>query len=88
MTTSEAFVPDLRMFSLEGRTWTEMRGFWDVAGDFMGGPFVSFTTVDEASNRVFTLDCYVYSPKLNKRNFLRGVEHLLYLLKFPEQPRQ
>ena len=87
MTTSEAFMPDLRMFSLEGRTWTEMRGFWDVAGDFMGGPFVSFTTVDEASNRVFTLDCYVYSPKLNKRNFLRGVEHLLYMVRFPDAER-
>ncbi len=83
MTTSDAFVPDLRMFRLKGRTWTEMRGFWDVAGDFMGGPFVSYTTVDEASNRVFTLDCYVYSPKLNKRNFLRGVEHLLYMVRFP-----
>lgn len=83
MTTSDAFVPDLRMFSLKGRTWIEMRGFWDVAGDFMGGPFVSFSTVDEASNRVFTLDCYIYSPKLNKRNFLRGVEHLLYLVQFP-----
>lgn len=83
MTTSDAFVPDLRMFRLEGRTWIEMRGFWDVAGDFMGGPFVSYSTVDEASNRIFTLDGYVYSPKLNKRNFLRGVEHLLYLVEFP-----
>ncbi|MDE5851734.1 MAG: DUF4837 family protein, partial [Alistipes sp.] len=58
-------------------------GFWDVAGDYMGGPFVSFTTVDTATNRVFTLDAYVYSPKLHKRNFVRGVEHLLYQVDFP-----
>lgn len=83
MTTSEAFTPDVRMFRLEGRMWIEMRGFWDVAGDFMGGPFVSYTTIDETTNRVFTFDGYVYSPKLNKRNFLRGVEHLLYLIQMP-----
>lgn len=84
MTTAEAFTPDVRPFSLEGRAWIEMRGLWDVAGDFMGGPFVSYTTIDAASNRVITLDCYVFSPNLNKRNFLRGVEHLLYTVKFPE----
>lgn len=84
MTTSDAFPPDYRMFRLEGRLWCELRGFWDVAGDFMGGPFVSYSTVDTATNRVFTLDCYVYSPKLHKRNFMRGVEHLLYMVHFPE----
>ena len=88
MTTSEAFEPDYRMFRMEGRLWCELRGFWDVHGDFMGGPFVSYTTVDTATGRVLTIDCYVYSPKNHKRNYVRGVEHLLYLLKFPEQPRQ
>lgn len=83
MTTSDAFAPDFRMFRMEGRLWCEMRGFWDVHGDFMGGPFVSYTTVDTATNRVFTLDCYIYSPKNPKRNYMRGVEHLLYLVKFP-----
>lgn len=82
MTTSDAIEPSYRMFRLEGRLWCEMRGFWDVAGDFMGGPFVSYTTVDTKTNRVFTLDGYVYSPKLHKRNFVRGVEHLLYEVNF------
>lgn len=84
MTTSEAFPPAYKMFRLEGRLWCELRGFWDVHGDFMGGPFVSFTTVDTATNRVFTLDCYVYSPKHHKRNYMRGVEHLLYGVRFPD----
>lgn len=87
MTTSEAIEPEFRMFRLEGRLWCELRGFWDVEGDFMGGPFVSYSTVDTSTNRVLTLDCYVYSPKLHKRNFMRGVEHLLYTIKFPEPER-
>ena len=85
MTTSDVFPPDYRMFYLEGRLWFELRGFWDVEGDFMGGPFVSYTTIDTQTDRVFTLDCYVYSPKLHKRNFVRGVEHLLYGVKFPPE---
>ena len=84
MTTSEAYEPDYRMFRLEGRLWAELRGFWDVYGDFMGGPFVSYSTVDTAAGKVFTFDAYVYSPKLGKRNFMHGVEHLLYTIRFSE----
>ena len=84
MITSPVFEPDVRTFRLEGRLWVEMRGFWDVEGDFMGGPFVSYSTLDEATGRVFTIDCYIYSPKLDKRNFLRSVEHLVYMIRFPE----
>lgn len=84
MTTLGEYEPDYKMMRIEGRLWVEMRGLWDVANDFMGGPFVSFTTVDTATNRVFTLDCYVYSPKLGKRNFLRPLEHLVYMVEFPE----
>lgn len=83
MTTAPGYEPDFRIFRLEGRLWCEMRGFWDVENDFMGGPFVSYSTVDTATNRVLTLDCYVFSPKNHKRNMMRSAEHLLYMLRFP-----
>lgn len=84
MTTSPVFPPVYRMVKIDGRVWAELRGYWDVEGDFMGGPFVSYSTYDEAMGRVFTLDAYIYSPKLDKRNFMRGVEHLVYMIHFPE----
>lgn len=74
-----------RMFRSEGRLWCELRGFWDVEGDYMGGPFVSYTTVDVRTQRVVTLDCYVYSPEQHKRNFMRGVENLFYGISFPKE---
>lgn len=88
MITSPVFEPDVRTFRLEGRLWVEMRGFWDVEGDFMGGPFVSYTTIDTTTGCVFTIDCYVYAPKLppHKRNLMHGLEHLLYTIQFPAQP--
>ena len=63
---------------INGRSWAEVRGFWDVHGDFMGGPFVSFSTLDTASGNVICLDFYVYSPQLPKRNYMRALEHIVY----------
>ncbi len=84
MTTYSEMTPGYRLFRLNGRLWVEMRGFWDVEGDFMGGPYVSYSTIDTRTNRVFTLDCYVFSPNLGKRNFVRGLEHILYSVEIPE----
>ncbi len=85
MTTFMEVEPDYRMFRSHGRLWVEMRGLWEVEGDFMGGPYVSYSTIDVRTNQVFTLDCYVYSPKLGKRNFLRGVEHLVFNVEIPAE---
>lgn len=83
MITYMDYEPDYKMIRIGDRLWVEMRGLWDVANDFMGGPFVSYSTVNTETNEVFTLDCYVYSPKLDKRNFLRALEHLVYVIEFP-----
>ena len=84
MITYDEFEPLTRAMRINGRLWVEMRGLWDVQNDFMGGPFVSYTTVDTETNRVITLDCYVYSPQLPKRNYMRPLEHLVYLMEFPD----
>ncbi len=78
MTTFDEFEQVFTPLRIKGRLWCEQRGFWDVAGDYMGGPYVSYSTIDQATNRVFTIDCYVYSPKYSKRNYLHAVEHLVY----------
>ena len=77
------FKPARKTLNINGREWIELRGFWDVEGDFMGGPFVSYTTYDENRGSLLTIDCYVYSPKEDKRNFLRPLEHLIYGVTFP-----
>ena len=62
--------------------WIEMVGLWDVENYFMGGPYVSYTTVNSATNEVITIDCYVYSPKIEKRNMLRELQTLVHLVNF------
>lgn len=56
----------------------EARGFWRVKDDFMGGPFINITFVDEKNSRLINLDGFVYAPKFDKRDYLRQVEALMY----------
>ena len=79
------FLPQRKVVRINGRDWIELQGFWEVEKDFMGGPFVSYTTLDERTRELLTLDCYVYSPKYGKRNFLRPLAHLVYGISFPNK---
>lgn len=86
MTTNPDYT-ELVYKKIDGRQWAEMHGFWDVKGDFMGGPFVNYSTLDAANQRVVAIDFYVYSPdpRLSQRNYKKQLEHYLYTVKFPGQ---
>ena len=62
----------------------ENRGLWKVKGDFMGGPFVSHTRIDELNQRVITAEVFVYAPDMMKRNITRQIEASLYTLRLPQ----
>lgn len=85
MTTSTAFPPTINTVVINGRQWVEQRGFWDVYGDYMGGPFVSFSAIDKKNNRIIVIDEYMFSPRTNKktRNLLRQLENVVYTVKIP-----
>jgi len=84
MSTEKRFIIS-QPFKLAGNYSVELRGLWKVQGDFMGGPFVSISTLDAARKRVLTVEGYLYSPKYNKRDYLRQVEAMAYSLSFPDQ---
>ena len=86
MTTVEEFGPEVTYKRIGGRFWAEMRGFWNLkGGDFMGGPMLSWSTLDTKTNRVVCIDCYVFSPKHGQRDLVRGLEHLIFSVKFPSE---
>ncbi len=79
MATNPDYV-SLAYKTIDGRPWSEMHGFWEVTGDFMGGPFTNYSTLDAANQRVIAIDFYVYSPdpRLSQRNYIRQLEHFIY----------
>ena len=62
----------------------EIKGLWQMENGFMGGPFVSWTFVDESRNRLVTAFGFVYAPKYEKRNHIRKVESLLRTIDFQD----
>ena len=66
---------------INGRTWNEIRGWWEVANDFMGGPFVAFENIDNASGEMMVVVFGLYAPEDSQRNLLRELENLIYTVK-------
>jgi hypothetical protein len=88
MKTAIEFIPPVfdTLADFPGGYAVETRGLWEVENDFMGGPFINYTLIDQAKNKVITLDGYVYNPNDDKKNFLRQMEAIFFALKFsPEK---
>lgn len=61
-----------------GRLWYELRGCWEVTFDQMGGPFVSFSTLDEERSIVTTIVFALYAPEEQQRGLMGELEYLIY----------
>ena len=84
MTTQDMFPPEVKYMTINGREWAEMRSFWDIENDFMGGPAVTYSTRDVMNNRIVVIDCYVYHPDGDKRNYIRGLEAIVHSVRLAE----
>lgn len=63
----------------------ETRGCWRSFGDWMGGPFVSYTLLSPDKKQVIVLTGYVYCPRnkpWTKRDLLMQVESICHSLTF------
>jgi len=59
----------------------EARSLWMISDATRGGPFVSYTVVDEEAGLVFYIEGYVDSPGTKKKQFVREVEAILSTFK-------
>lgn len=84
MQTEYRLDPTFEEILKNDRYCAEIRGWWRVEGDLMGGPFISHTQLDEKNQRVVTIEAFVYAPGQNKRSFIRQLEAVVYSLKLPQ----
>lgn len=78
MTISDFARPSIEYKKYKGLDFAEIRGFWEVENDFMGGPFVSHAFYSKDGKDVIVLQGFVYAPKYDKRQYLRQVESIIY----------
>lgn len=81
MITEEAYTPFTYEIEMLGRKAYETRGKWEVKNDFMAGPFVNYTIIDEEKNRLIVVEGFTYAPAVSKRAFLFELEAIAKSLK-------
>ena len=74
MITEKAYTPHLFETKIDGKITYELRGKWEVKNDFMAGPFVNYSILDKANNRIIVFEGFTYAPAVNKRAFLFELE--------------
>lgn len=74
--------------SVGGRPAREQRGFWYMTEDVMGGSYVRYTIVDEATDRLFVYYGMTFAPDrtLDKRKLLRQMEAIAFTLQTEPTP--
>ena len=85
MTTSTAARPGIEYKRYKGLDFAEVRGFWEVYNDYMGGPFVSHAFYSQDGQEIIVLQAFVYAPKYDKRNYLKQVESVLYSFEWEKE---
>ncbi|MDR0386097.1 MAG: DUF4837 family protein [Prevotellaceae bacterium] len=82
MTTTKFILPELEIKKFRGLHYGELRGLWELVNDYMGGPFVSRSYIDENKKRIITVEGYVYAPRFDKRDHIRRVLGIINTFSF------
>lgn len=84
MTTEYRFPPESQVINLNDRYTLLTGGLWKTENYFMGGPFMSLTTLSNNNRRVVSVSGFVFAPKFDKREYIREIEAILLSTKFVE----
>lgn len=79
MTTETYYdYPVIETIMHNGTKTAVVHGLWKMHGDFMGGPFVSYSKIDEARQRIICVEGFVYEPNMPVRDKIRNAEGVIY----------
>ena len=56
----------------------ETRGLWRLKSVIMGGPFLSYTFVNEEQGRIYYIEGFIYSPGTKKGRLIKEIEVILH----------
>ena len=82
MVTEESYSPYIFMTSFTDRPAFETRGNWEMANDYMSGPFLNYAIRDEKNNTFLVIEGFIYSPSSPKRDLIIELESIIKSLKF------
>ena len=63
----------------------EMRGLWRTNNFVMGGPFLSYTLVDQPKGMIYYIEGFTFSPGKDQREIIRELETILNTFKISSE---
>lgn len=79
---TESLVPPVAdTVNFDQRYCIRLKGLWKTNNLSMGGPFISYTFVDEELNRLYYIEGFLYSPGKPQREFMRELDIILSTFK-------
>ena len=68
--TERAFRPYFYKTQLDGKSAYLTKGTWEVANDFMAGPYINYAILDSISKRWIVVEGFAFAPSANKRDYM------------------
>tara|TARA_X000000950_G_scaffold287197_1_gene398556 strand:+ start:8564 stop:9529 length:966 start_codon:yes stop_codon:yes gene_type:complete len=82
MITERAYRPYFYKTSINGKMAYLTKGTWEVANDFMAGPFVNYMIKDTLKKRWMVIEGFTFAPSASKRDYMFELNTILSSIKF------
>jgi hypothetical protein len=76
------FDPHFEAKEINGNYCVITKGWWNMVGATMGGPFVNLTYVDEQNQQLVMVDGFCFAPSFDKRQFIKELEAIARTIRF------
>ena len=77
MITEKAYRPYYYKTTLENKKAFLTKGTWEVANDYMAGPFVNYIIEDKIKKRLLVIEGFAFAPSVNKRDYMFELETII-----------
>lgn len=77
MITEAAYEPYVYRTQFGDKSALEIRGTWEVKGDFMAGPFLQYIVADKEKDQNLVMEGFVFAPSAAKRDYVFEAETIL-----------
>ncbi|MDG2371841.1 MAG: DUF4837 family protein [Flavobacteriaceae bacterium] len=82
MITEKAYRPYFYKTQLLGRRSYLTKGTWEVANDYMAGPFINYIISDTIKKRWLAIEGFAFAPSVSKRNYMFELETIIKSVSF------
>ena len=77
MTTENSYTPFFTKTTIQNNEAYETKGGWQMANNFMSGPFINYCIIDKPKNRFIVVEGFCYAPSKDKRDLMLELEALI-----------